>query len=54
MWPVSHQSVGPVSVGALRAAGGWFLCVLDPLSLHPSALHQLHSADPGDKQKRGE
>lgn len=42
-----YQSVGPASVGASKADEGWFLCVLHPLSLHPSALHQLRSANPG-------
>ncbi len=46
-----HQSVGPISVGVLKADWGWSLCVLHPLSLHPSALHPLHSANPGEKQK---
>lgn len=49
-----HQCVGPVTVGVLKADWGWFLCVLRPLSLHPSVLHPLHSANPREKQKQGE
>ena len=47
-----HQSVGPVSAGALKADRGWFLCVLHPLSLHPSTLHPSHSANPGENKNR--
>lgn len=45
-----YQSAVPVSVGALRVDLKWFVCVLHLLPLHPSALHLLHSANPGMEQ----
>lgn len=47
-----HQSMGPVSVCILKAGGGWFLCVLHPLCLHPSALYLLRSSNPAVNQTR--
>lgn len=40
------HSVVPVSAGASKVGLRWFVCELHLLSLRPSALHRLPSADP--------